>query len=134
MNPSDLETLVTAAQTIAAVLSGLGVPGLLALALSGPALVIVAMLYFEHLRTKRSEQAQQMYREETSRILEAYRVDTQKVLRDVASEHAEAVSYYRDNVELVKNYERMADSLQTLVVNNTRAMERLTTIVETRKI
>ena len=93
MNPSDLETLVTAAQTIAAVLSGLGVPGLLALALSGPALVIVAMLYFEHLRTKRSEQAQQMYREETSRILEAYRVDTQKVLRDVASEHAEAVSY-----------------------------------------
>ncbi|MDD2966756.1 MAG: transcriptional regulator [Desulfovibrionaceae bacterium] len=134
MNPNDLETLVTATQTIAAVLSGLGVPGLLALALSGPAMVIVAMLYFEHLRTKRAEQSQQIYREETSRILEAYRIDTQKILREVGGEHAEAVAQYRENVEFVKNYERMADSLQTLIVNNTRAMERLTTIVETRKI
>ena len=35
-------------------------------------------------------------------------------------------------MELVKNYERMTDALQTLVVNNTRAMEHLTTIIETR--
>lgn len=56
IDSTQLEALVTAAQSIAAVLTQLGVPGLLTLALSGPALVIIAMLFFEHLRTKRSDE------------------------------------------------------------------------------
>ena len=46
--------------------------------------------------------------------------------------HEEVAEYYRRNVSLVKNYERLTDALQTLVVNNTRAVEHLSTIVETR--
>ena len=53
-------------------------------------------------------------------------------LREMNKKHDEVAEYYRKNVTLVKNYERMTDALQTLVVNNTRAVEHLSTIVETR--
>jgi len=143
MNPQEIQTLISAMQTIAAVLSGLGVPGLIALALAAPALVLVTVLVLDHIRNTRMAVMQQefrvdttrildAYRNNTSKILEAYRVDTQSVCKELGKEHAEAVRFYNDNVELVKDYERMADALQTLVVNNTRAVERLITIVEAR--
>lgn len=143
MNPQEIQTLISAMQTIAAVLSGLGVPGLVALALAAPAMVLVTVLVLDHIRSTRMAAMQQefrtdttrildAYRNNTSKILEAYRVDTQSVCKELGKEHAEAVRFYNDNVELVKDYERMADALQTLVVNNTRAVERLITIVEAR--
>lgn len=143
MNPQEIQTLISAMQTIAAVLSGLGVPGLVALALAAPALVLVTVLVLDHIRNTRMAMMQQefrtdttrildAYRNNTSKILEAYRVDTQSVCKELGREHAEAVRFYNDNVELVKDYERMADALQALVVNNTRAVERLITIVEAR--
>jgi hypothetical protein len=143
MNPQEIQTLISAMQTIAAVLSGLGVPGLVALALAAPALVLVTVLVLDHIRNTRMAIMQQefradttrildAYRNNTSKILDAYRVDTQSVCKELGKEHAEAVRFYNDNVELVKDYERMADALQTLVVNNTRAVERLITIVEAR--
>lgn len=143
MNPQEIQTLISAMQTIAAVLSGLGVPGLVALALAAPALVLVTVLVLDHIRNTRMAVMQQEFRADTTRILdayrnntsktlEAYRVDTQSVCKELGKEHAEAVRFYADNVELVKDYERMADALQTLVVNNTRAVERLITIVEAR--
>ena len=133
MTPGELEALVQPVQAIAAVLTQLGVPGLLGLALAGPALIILAMLYFEHLRATRQEQAQAAYREAVEKVLETYRSDTMNMLREVAKEHSEAVRFYNDNVELVQDYERMAEALQTIIVNNTRALERLVTIIETRE-
>lgn len=144
MDATQLEALVTAAQSIAAVLSQLGVPGLMCLALAGPALIIVAMLYFEHLRAVRQEQQlaayradleqqQAAHRETVEKVMETYRTDMQTMLRDVAKEHAEAVRFYTDNVGLVREYESMAGGMQHIIVNNTRAMERLTTIIETRE-
>lgn len=133
MNPGELEALVQPVQAIAAVLTQLGVPGLLGLALAGPALIILAMLYFEHLRATRQEQAQAAYRDAVEKVLETYRSDTMNMLREVAKEHSEAVRFYNDNVELAQDYERMAEALQTIIVNNTRALERLVTIIETRE-
>lgn len=143
MSPQEIQTLISAIQAIAAVLSGLGVPGLAALILAGPAMVLMTVLVLDYIRSTRMAVMQQefrtdttrildAYRNNTSKILEAYRVDTQAVCKELGKEHAEAVRFYNDNVELVKDYERMADSLQTLVVNNTRAVERLVTIVEAR--
>ncbi len=133
MSPAELDALVQPVQAIAAVLTQLGVPGLLGLALAGPALIILAMLYFEHLRAARQEQAQAAYREAVEKVLETYRSDALNMLREVAKEHSEAVRFYNDNVELVQDYERMAEALQTIIVNNTRALERLVTIIETRE-
>lgn len=133
MNPNDIQTLLSAVQTIAAILSSLGVPGLLALALSGPALVIIAVLVMTHISITRMEKSQQIFRDDMRQTLEAYRTDTQNIVREIGNEHAEAVRFYNDNVELVKDYERIADALQTIIVNNTRATERLITIIEARK-
>lgn len=143
MNPQEITALVSALQIIAKVLGALGVPGLLALAFSGPAVVLVVILVLEHGRSRRMEQMHkefrgdmssmvECHRKETAQILDAYRTDTQSVCRELGKEHAEAVRFYNDNVELVKDYERVADALQTLVVNNTRAVERLVTIIEAR--
>ena len=144
MDSNQLEALVTAAQSIASVLSQLGVPGLLCLALAGPALIIVAMLYFEHLRAVRQEQQLAAYRadleqqhaahrETVEKVMETYRTDMQAMLRDVAAKHTETVRFYTDNVGLVREYESMSSGMQHIIVNNTRAMERLTTIIETRE-
>ena len=79
------------------------------------------------------ELAQERFRENVNVVLEAYRADTSSMLHEIGKEHAEVVNFYNDNVELVRGYNRMADAMQTLVVNNTRALERLVTIIETRE-
>lgn len=134
MNPHEIQTLISAVQSIATVLSGLGVPGLIALALSAPALVLVTMLVLDHLRAVRTEKMIHAFRGDTNRLLETYRTDTASIVRDLGREHGEAVEFYRANIDLVRAYNRMADSFQSIVVNNTRAMERLVTIVEERRI
>lgn len=144
MNPQEIQALVSALQTIATVLSGLGVPGLIALGLAAPAIVLITIMVLDYIRNGRMElmlkdfrsdttRLIESHRKETAQILEAYRSDTQDVCRELGKEHAEAVRFYNDNVELVRNYERLADALQTVVIGNTRAVERLVTIVETKK-
>lgn len=79
------------------------------------------------------EKAQLQFQQNMRELLDAYREDTQEILRDVGNRHAEVVQYYHKNVELVKNYERVTEALQSLVINNTRAVERLTTIIESMR-
>jgi len=132
MNAAELDAIVQSVQSIATVVSQLGLPGLMALILAGPALVVMAMLYFEHLRNVRQEKEREAYHAMIERALESYRTDSMNMLGEVSRKHAEIVSFYNDNVSLVKETKRMADSMQTLVVNNTRALERLITIIETQ--
>jgi len=132
MNPADLDTIVQSVQSIATVVSQLGLPGLLGLILAGPALVVMAMLYFEHLRNVRQGKEREAYQAMIERALESYRTDSMNMLGEVSKKHAEIVGFYTDNVSLVKETKRMADSMQTIVVNNTRALERLITIIETQ--
>lgn len=130
IDSTQLEALVTAAQSIAAVLTQLGVPGLLTLALSGPALVIIAMLFFEHLRTKRSDEIMQAHSAETARILSSYRDDSLKMIRELGDNQSVTDKYYRDNVELVKNYERMAKDLSDVITNCIGALQRMSVLTE----
>lgn len=133
MNPTDLQTLVSAAQTIATVLSGLGVPGLFALGLSGPVIVLITVLVLDAARHARMEKMHQEYRKDAQEMLEAYRADMLKLQLEASDRHNAVSRFYENNVTLVKNYESMAESLQSLVANNTRVTERLVTIVEVRK-
>lgn len=133
MNPADIQTLVAAAQTIAAVLSGLGVPGLLALGLAGPAMVLVTVLVLDAVRASRMERMHQEFRRDMQTTLDAYRTDVTQLERRSAEKHAEVARFYENNVTLVKQYEIMAESLSTQVANNTRVTERLVTIIEARK-
>lgn len=133
MNPNEIQAVLAALEPIMAALAAIGLPGLLGLILSAPALVIVVILIMSHASSRRMEKAQMQFQENMHAMLDAYREDTQAILREVGNRHAEVVQYYHKNVDLVKAYERMTESLQSLVVNNTRAVERLTTIIESMR-
>lgn len=128
---------------IAQVLDRLGIGGLAMLVLSGPALVVLAVLFLEYHRAvkQRGENAELLsaMREENARSresaaaqLEAYRADTQQLVRDLGANQRATDQYYKDNVELAKNYKRLAEGLQDVVVGNTRALERLIVMLEGR--
>ncbi|WP_446424073.1 transcriptional regulator [Mailhella sp.] len=123
MNPNELTAALTALQPLIESLSSLSVSGIIILLASLPVMVIAALMVLDYKHARRME-----------RLLEAYRKDTQDSLQEVAARHAEVAEFYKKNVSLVKSYERTADALQTLVVNNTRAVERLTAIIEHRSI
>ena len=129
---NDMSAAVSAALPLLEALFSLGVPGILLVLASIPALVVVVVFALDYKHGRRVAQALEAYREDTQ---ESLRVMTEKFeasLREMNRNHEEVAEYYRRNVSLVKNYERLTDALQTLVVNNTRAVEHLSTIVETR--
>ncbi|MCH5277492.1 MAG: transcriptional regulator [Desulfovibrionaceae bacterium] len=121
MGATELSAAISAVEPLIKSLIALGLPGIILILAAIPTLAIVAVFAMNSRQTRRME-----------RMLEAYRADTQKILADMGQKHEEVADFYRKNVSLVKNYERMADVLQTVVVNNTRAMEHLSTIIETR--
>ena len=136
MNPADLTTLVQAVATIAGVLQQLGVPGLVALVLAAPAAVLITVLVLNHLQDRKTAAMLEVYRQDMAKMaetaraeaatqLEIYRADTQAIVRELGRDHAETAQYYKDNVELVKSYERMAKDLSDLVAGNVRLLERL---------
>lgn len=129
---NDMSAAVSAALPLLEALFSLGVPGILLMLASIPALVVVVVFALDYKHGRRVSKVLEAYREDTQ---ESLRVMTEKFeasLREMNRNHEEVAEYYRRNVSLVKNYERLTDSLQTLVVNNTRAVEHLSTIVETR--
>jgi hypothetical protein len=130
MTPENISQMLAALTEIANVLDKLGVPGLIVLLLAGPAAVLVTILILDHLRGKRMENLNEQYRTSMQAANEQYRAETQNILRDYGVKHAEAVQFYRDNAELVRQYSRLADNLQDVVVNNTRVMERVVALTE----
>ena len=98
---NDVSAAVSAALPLIESLFALGVPGILILLASIPALAVALVFILDYRHGKRIE-----------RVLATYRQDTQEALQTISEKH-EA-------------------TLQTLVVNNTRAVEHLSTIIETR--
>lgn len=166
MNPAEIVQSLEALTGIAQIIDRLGIPGLVLLALSGPAIVVLAILFLEYHRSikQRAENAEllaamreeneraresaagqlEAYRTDTQSVLralgekhekqlEAYRTDTQRLLHDLGENQRATDQYYKDNVELVKRYESIAKGFQDVVVSNTRAVERLNTLLEDRK-
>lgn len=123
MGATEISAAWSAAQPVIEALIALGLPGVVLMLAAIPALVVALAFVMNYRHAKKMEA-----------ILETYRQDTQRILDEMGAKHAEVAEFYRKNVSLVKNYERMTDLLQTLVVNNTRAMEHLSTIIEHRSM
>jgi hypothetical protein len=64
-------------------------------------------------------------------ILRAYRDDTKKVLECYGKDMEQLSSYYKDNVELVHSWRRIAEGFQQTVVLNTATMQRVTDMIDT---
>ena len=131
--------------SIIQVLDTVGVGGLVLLVLSCPALVVLAVLIIEYHRSvkQRVENAEMLaaMRDENARSrdsaavqLEAYRADTHQLVRDLGANQRATDQYYKDNVELARNYNHLAEGLQDVVVGNTRALERLIVMLEGRNL
>lgn len=127
---NDLSAAISAALPLVESLFSLGLPGILLLLASIPALVIAVVCILDYKHGKRVEKVLEAYRTDTQRSLRVLNEKFETSLHEVSEKHAEVAEFYRKNVTLVKNYEKMNDTLQTLVVNNTRATERLTTMIE----
>ena len=129
---NELNAAISAALPLIESLFSLGLPGIILMLAAIPALVIAVVLILDYRHGKRTEMLLEAYRNDTQEVLRAVSEKHEAILRDMSEKHDETAEFYRKNVTLVKNYEKMNDILQTLVVNNTRVMERLTVVIETR--
>lgn len=140
MNP-DVAQILRVLGIIAGVLQQLGVPGLVMLLLGGPAAVLIAVLVLNYLSQRKQERVLELYRKDMAKVvaeaqaaaakqLETYRADTQAIVRELGENQRQTAQFYRDNVELVKAYERVADDLSDLVSTNVQVLERLAGKIE----
>lgn len=132
MDPSQITRLIDSLEVVANVLQKIGPGGVVLLVLAGPALVVIAIMFIEFLRGRMINSMVEMLRAENRTTLAAYQRDTQKLLRELGGNQSATDQYYRDNVELVKQYNRHADGLVDVITSNTRALEQLGTIIRTR--
>ena len=128
---NEVNAAISAALPLIESLFSLGLPGIILMLAAIPALVITVVFILDYRHGKRTEMLLEAYREDTQNVLRAVSEKHEGILREMSEKHEETAEFYRKNVTLVKNYERMNDALQALVVNNTRATERLTTMIET---
>lgn len=133
MNPAELSRLAESLMDIASLFERLGLPGFVLLVLAGPALVLCVIVFVEYHRSRRNQEMADSARTEGRAMLETYRADTQQILRELGAGIDQTARFYRENVELAKQYERIAKGLQDVVVSNTRAMERLITMIESQR-
>lgn len=142
----------------AGLINEIGLPGLIALILLGPvvtAAVFFGLDFFrqrhirqeEEARRQEAKEAEETRRSEakkeremimelatkqqaqTAALVEAHRAETAAILRDLGEKHSEVSQYYKNNVELLKTTQHMASDMRDLILNNTRAVERLTNAV-----
>lgn len=122
--------VIAALQALLDLCDRLGVPAVLAVLLAVPVALLVALLALDYLRTRHMRQESEEHRREMLALVEQHRANMEKVLRDLGAKHAEVTQFYKDNVELVKAYNRLADNFQDIVVNNTRAVEHLASLAQ----
>ena len=127
---NEVNAAISAALPLIESLFSLGLPGIILMLAAIPALVIAVVLILDYRHGKRTEMLLEAYRNDTQELLRSMGEKHEAILREMSEKHEETAEFYRKNVTLVKNYEKMNDALQALVVNNTRATERLTTMIE----
>lgn len=141
MPVEQLPQLIDALSAFAGILERLGVPGVF-IVLFGVILIPVAsLIVINHANTKSltemHEQARrdtqaivQQLRSDMSNALETYRSDTLDIVKELGKNQMATSQFYRDNVELVKNYQRIANDLSDLIVSNVSVLQRLAGLIE----
>lgn len=122
--------IIEAIKHLAAFSESMNLSGLVILFLLGPGLVLATLIYVDFLRLRQGRKESERQRAEILEILDQYRTDTNKFQTEFSAKHDEVVQFYKDNVELVKTTQRLALDMRDIIVNNTRAMESLTSAVK----
>ena len=137
---------------VAAILTGLmpmlegivalGIPGLLLGMAAIPAIVIALICWLSYRHDQQTKKTLEAYRQDTREILQSLADKHDECIREFQQRHDESlaefrekhqqvVTFYSNNVTLVKSHEKLAEANQALIVNNTRAMEHLSVMIET---
>lgn len=136
MNPSDLPMLIEELGGLIQILNSVGLPVFLIIMFSTPAIVVCMILYLNHQAHMRTEKIIEVYRQDTQDILreyqernesnlEVYRQDTQKILQQHEQWNKKFMEAFNVQMNKSKEEHENNQNLQTLVVNNTMAMEQL---------
>lgn len=132
MDPQ-LTAMLTGLMPMLESLVALGVPGILLGMAAIPAFVISLICWLNYRHDKQTAKVLEAYRADTHEILQALSDKHDECIKEFTVKHQEVVNFYTNNVALVKSHEKLTESNQTLIVNNTRAMERLCVVVESIK-
>ena len=127
--------IIGALETLVGFFEKMGIPGLVMLVMLGPAMIIIALFALDYIRQRHTRQdiedrrkEGEKYRNQLMQMQSQHQIDMQRLERDLGAKHAEVVQFYKDNVELVKTTQRLAIDLRDIIVNNTRALEHLTSV------
>ena len=71
------------------------------------------------------------HREATARLQEVHRHETATIVKELGEGLGKTTRYYEDNVKLVEDYGKLANSLQDLIVTNIRTLEKVASSIET---
>lgn len=129
-DPEQIMQLISALTTVADVLGRIGPGGVIVLLVGGPAVVLLAVLVIDFLRGRQMLSMVETMRAENRKVMDGYRRETQMLLRELGGNQAQTDQYYRDNIVLVQQYERLASDLVAVVTCNTKASERLCVMIE----
>ena len=111
------------------VLAAVGPTNLMLLIALPGGLALILSVVFLWLYMRRTDRL--MLR--SDQLAESYRSDMDAAMRQAASHQAELRQMYENNVELVRQAQRTADSLQTTIVTSTTTMAELATLVRTNQ-
>lgn len=119
----------------------LGIPGLILGMAAIPAVVIALICWLNYRHDQQIKKTLEAYRQDTREILQTLSEKHDECIREFQHRHEESLSefrekhqqvvtFYSNNVTLVKSHEKLAEANQALIVNNTRAMEHLSVVIE----
>lgn len=136
MNTSDLPVLIEELGGLIQILNSVGLPVFLFILFLTPVIVVCMILYLNHQSHLRTEKLIEVYRQDTQEVLqrceernennlEVYRQDTQKILQQHEQWNKKFMEAFNVQMNKVKEEHETNQNLQTLVINNTMAMEQL---------
>lgn len=128
--PTEVTAMITVLRNLLIFLEQIGLPGLLIMLIIGPVIVLCLIIYMNHLANVRSEKQQAENRKANEQLLEAYRKDTQEILRQVTKKNEELIDSNEKVILRLKSCEEQSSVMHTMVINNTLAMEQLTQIIK----
>lgn len=125
--------IMAALESIVGFLDKVGVPGLILIICLAPTMLIMAMFALDfirqrHIKIDNEERRKETeeYRKERRRESEEFRQLVLGIQQENQAKHDEVVRYYKESVELLKATQRMAQDMRDIIINNTTALQHLT--------
>ena len=96
---NEVNAAISAALPLIESLFSLGLPGIILMLAAIPALVIAVVLILDYRHGKRTEMLLEAYRNDTQEVLRAVSEKHEAILRDMSEKHDETAEFYRKTMK-----------------------------------